>query len=65
MARVFLISLALLVLPFILYGGYFKFTRRGEENQHIWRDAPIVLLGGVGVTLAVAGLIGLVYLTGM
>lgn len=65
MARVFLISLALLVLPFVLYGGYFKLTRRGEENQYIWRDAPIVWLGVVGVTLTVAGLISLVYLTGI
>ncbi|MDH3581329.1 MAG: DUF6111 family protein [Hyphomicrobiales bacterium] len=65
MARVFLISLALLVLPFILYAGYAKFARRGEESGQIWRDAPIVWLGVTGVILAVAGLIGLVQLTGM
>lgn len=65
MARVFLISLALLVLPFVLYGGYYKLTRRGEENRYIWRDAPIVWLCVAGVILAVAGLIGLVQLTSM
>ena len=65
MARVFLISLALLVLPFVLYGGYYKLTNRGEENRHIWRDAPIVWLGAAGVVLAVAGLVGLVQMTGM
>ncbi len=65
MARVLLISLALLFLPFLLYGGYYKLTRRDEENIYFWRDAPIVWLGVAGVALAVTGLIGLVYMTGM
>ncbi len=64
MARVFLISLFLFILPFILYGGFFRFVRGGEKNN-FWRDVPIVWLALAGVSLAVAGLIGLVYLTGM
>ncbi len=65
MARVFLISILLLVLPFVVYIGYYKLTRSGEESRYIWRDAPIIWLGVTGVVLAVIGLIGLVQLTGM
>lgn len=65
MARVFLISLVLLFLPFIVYAGYLKLARRGEESGNIWRDAPVIWLAVIGVVLAVAGLIGLMSSTGM
>lgn len=64
MARVFLISMFLLGLPFFLYGGYGAYVRR-KGGAFSWSDAPIVWLALAGVILAVGGLIGLVSLTGM
>lgn len=64
MGRVLLISIFLLVLPFITYGLYARIVQ-GRNSAGTWSDAPIVWLGTAGVVLAVAGLIGLVYITGM
>lgn len=64
MARVFLISIFLLILPFFLYGGYATYVRR-NGGTFSWDDAPIVWLALAGVVLAVGGLIGLVSLTGI
>lgn len=64
MARVFFISLVLLVLPFLVYDGYTRFVR-GMKKENAWHDAPVVELGLAGVALAVAGLVGMVYMTGM
>jgi len=65
MARVFLISLFLLFLPFIAYGGWQKFMRGKNDNSIIWRDAPVVWIMLCGVVFAIAGLIGMVYSTGL
>jgi hypothetical protein len=64
MARVLLISLFLFFMPFLLYGGFRRLVRK-EKGEHMWRDAPIVGLALAGVALAIAGLIGMVYMTGM
>lgn len=64
MARVFLISIFLLVLPFFLYGGYAAYMRR-NGGTFTWNEAPVIWLALAGVALAVGGLIGLVFLTGM
>jgi hypothetical protein len=64
MARVILISAVLLALPFLFYGGYIRYFR-GLEKEDIWHDAPIVELGVTGVMLAIAGLVVMVYMTGI
>lgn len=65
MARVLFISLFLLFLPFVAYGGWQKFMRGKDENSTIWQDAPVVWIMLSGVILAVAGLIGMMFSTGM
>lgn len=65
MLRVLIISLLLLSLPFLVYVAYFKVTRSGSEEGFMWRDAPVIWLAVAGVAVAVAGLIGLMQLTGM
>ncbi|GAB4240368.1 MAG: hypothetical protein Kow0032_27980 [Methyloligellaceae bacterium] len=69
MARVFLISLVLLFLPFIGYALWWKFVRAADTEEEddiaMLSEAPIVLLMLAGVALAVAGLIVLVYSTGL
>ena len=62
MARVLLVSLILLAVPFAGYAAYVRIVR--GETQNIWRDAPIVLLAVAGVAVAVIGLIGMMSLTG-
>lgn len=62
MARVLIISILLLAVPFIVYVGYIKITDSGRQN--IWQDAPVVMLAVFGVVIAVAGLIGMMSLTG-
>ena len=62
MARVLLVSLLLLAVPFAAYAAYFRFVR--GETENVWREAPIVLLAVVGVAIAVIGLIGMMSLTG-
>lgn len=62
MARVLIISILLLVTPFIAYAGYVKIADAGRRN--VWRDAPVVMLAVIGVAIAVAGLIGMMSLTG-
>lgn len=62
MARVLIISILLLAVPFIVYAGYVKITDAGRQNM--WQEAPVVMLAVIGVAIAVAGLIGMMALTG-
>lgn len=67
MFRVALIDIFMFSLPFLLYGGWVFMSRRAEtpHDQTVWRDAPLLILAGLGIVLVFATMAILVSFSGV
>ena len=64
MLRVVLIQIAMFATPFVLYGAYVYFARKQRQPGSIWEDAPLPLLGGIGLGLMAISLLLFATFTG-
>lgn len=67
MLRVALIDIFMFALPFLLYGAWVFVSRRAEtpHDQSVWRDAPFLILAGIGVVFVVATMAVLISFSGV
>jgi len=64
MLRIVIINALMFALPFLIYAAYFYFVRRGENENEMWSDAPVLWLLGAGAVLVLVAMASLVSFTG-
>ena len=64
MLRIVIITALMFALPFLIYAAYFYLVRRGQDENDMWSEAPVLWLLGAGAVLVLMALVSLVSFTG-
>ena len=64
MLRILVINALMFSLPFLIYGAYFYFARKGGDKTGFWSEIPLLWLLGISAALVFVAMITLVSFSG-